>query len=99
MGPAAVGALPQDAECDGASERLVPVLGTELGVDAHEVGLHGREGDREVVGDLPVGAAFGEQDEDLALAGGEELVAALVEGRQPERADDSSLQTAGTALY
>jgi hypothetical protein len=46
--------LAQDPEGYRASERLVPVLRAELGVDAHEVGLHGCEGDREVVGDLSV---------------------------------------------
>ncbi len=54
--------LAQDPEGYGTSERLVSVLGAELGVDAHEVGLHGCEGDREVIGDLTVGATFGQKD-------------------------------------
>ena len=52
----------------GVDDGLYPIAQPELGEDAPEVGLYRRLGDEEVFGDLGVGVAAGDLDQDLSLA-------------------------------
>src|SRR6185295_19160696 len=76
----------------------VAVLGQpELDEDPVDVALDGAFGDLQRLGDRGVAAAFGDQGEDLALAGGELLDLRIAEPGRDELVDDPRVDQ-GTAV-
>ena len=55
----------------GVADGLGAVAGAGLGEDPVDVGFHGGVADEELLGDLGVAEAGGEQGEDFGFAGGE----------------------------
>ena len=63
----------QEPELPGARDGLDPVGRAELARDRVDVGLDGAHGHEQLGRDLAVGAAAGDEGQDLQLAGGERL--------------------------
>ena len=62
---------PHQSRLEGEDDGLHPVAQPELGQQPAHVGLDGRLGDVEALGDLGVGEAVGDGEQDLALALGQ----------------------------
>src|SRR5215469_10610379 len=70
-GPSGEGAGADQAVLVGVDDGLDPVTQAEFGQDAADVGLDGCLGQEEPLGDLGVGVAGGDLDEDLAFPHGQ----------------------------
>src|SRR3954447_21291720 len=63
--------LADDARAHGHGDHLRAVTGAELARDPGQVALHGQSGEPERLADLLVGAAVGDEPQQLDLAAGE----------------------------
>src|SRR3990172_5978372 len=89
-----------EALAQGVADEVGAVLGVELGHDVGAVRLDGLDADVELLGDLLVGGALGDELEHLALAGGEEVVAdaAGVALQLPEVVGEVAVADAGAEV-
>src|SRR5262245_28042264 len=67
-----------DPALDADHRRMCPVVGSELGEDVLDPALHGVFSDRQLIGDLLVGIASGNQTEHVNFCGRQRVIGRML---------------------